>query len=132
MSAESEAAYEIPLPEELRVAVTHSRVSEALFAEMEAMARAEVEAARLMGAVESAFPSFGPQADRDGWFEACFGCSERELIEANNAAAVRYVELAGPWRKRRRRRVARQEALEAYVRARCRLRVAHGLTTVWR
>jgi uncharacterized protein with von Willebrand factor type A (vWA) domain len=139
MSAESEAAYVIPLPEERRLALTYSRERAEQFRAADAEAHREIEAARLFGQVVGSGPPLAwrygqSQADRDRWFEACYGCSERELIEAANAAVERYVALARPRRKRLRaeRRRAREEALEAYIRAHVRLSVSHGLTTVWR
>jgi hypothetical protein len=83
-----------------------------------------IQATQLLGEVEWSSPPFGE--DGDPWYEACFGCSEVELIDQAEAAADRFRTTR--WWQRQRR----QEALASYIRARARITVSHGLQTTWR
>ena len=118
------------LPEETHMVTAYTPRRARLFREMEQSARALIEAARQRGEVTTGSPphkmrQWGREtAERNEWFEAVFDMSERELIEAANAAVRKYrAARVRPWQRR--------ETFRAYVRLHTMLGVSKGLTTGW-
>ena len=128
------------LPKEDYHSTKYTPARARLFEEMEANADALIEAAMQRGEVKYGWPGFRTAVpfgrehpERNQWFEAVYDMSERELIEATNAALAQYRRACKnprrwlPWGEDNR-----AEAFRTYVRLHCMIVRASGLSVIWR